>query len=48
MSLRESVLTREIEDLKSKLAIKTSKLDEAIKTNSKVHVHEVHGFNYLS
>ena len=36
MSLRESLLTREIEDLKSKLMTKTDELNEAIKRNSEV------------
>ena len=38
MSLRESLLTREIEDLKSKLMTKTDGLNEAIERNSEVHV----------
>ena len=33
---RESRLTREIEDLKSKLMTKTDELNEAIKRNSEV------------
>ena len=33
---RESLLTREIEDLKSKLMTKTDELNEAIKRNSEV------------
>ena len=36
MSIRESLLTREIEDLKSKLMTKTDELNEAIKSNSEV------------
>ena len=37
MSLRESLLlTREIEELKSKLITKTNELSEAIKSNSEV------------
>ena len=35
---RESLLTREIEDLKSKLMTETDKFDEAIKRNSEVCV----------
>ena len=33
---RESLLTRQIENLKSKLMIKTDELNEAIKSNSEV------------
>ena len=33
---RESLLTREIEDLKSKLMTKTDELNEAIESNSEV------------
>ena len=36
MSLRESLLTREIENLKSKLMTKTDELNEVIKRNSEV------------
>ena len=36
VSLRENLLTREIEDLKSKLMTKTVELDKAIKRNSEV------------
>ena len=36
MSIRESLLTREIEGLKSKLMTKTDELNEAIKSNSEV------------
>ena len=38
MTLRESLLTKEIEDLKSKLKTKTDELNEVI--NSKVQVSE--------
>ena len=34
---RESLLTREVKDLKSKLMTKTDELNEAIKSNSEVH-----------
>ena len=36
MSIRESLLTREIEGLKSKIMTKTDELNEAIKSNSEV------------
>ena len=36
MSLRESLLTREIEDLKSKQLMQTDELNETIKSNSEV------------
>ena len=36
MSLRENLLTREIEDLKSKLMIKTDELNEAVENNSEL------------
>ena len=38
MDRRESQLTREIEDLKSKLVAKTDELNKAIKENSEVYV----------
>ena len=39
MSLRENLLTREIEDLKSKLMTKTDDLNEAIKSDSEVRMY---------
>ena len=39
---RESLLTREIEDLKSKLKTKADELNEAIKRNSEVCTCTVH------
>ena len=40
---RESLLTREIVDLKSKLMIETDELNKAIKSNSEVYIlHEMH------
>ena len=39
MSLRENLFTREIEDLKSKLMIKTDELNEAVKNNSELRTY---------
>ena len=42
VSLRENLLTREIEDLKSKLMTKTDELNKAIERNSEVCIlHEM-------
>ena len=41
MSLRESLLTREIVNLKSKLVTKTDDHNEAIKSNSEVRTVEM-------
>ena len=45
MSLRENLLTREIEDLKSKLMIKTDELNEAFKNNSELRTYKVEVLN---
>ena len=45
MSLRENLLTREIEDLKSKLMIKTDELNVAVKSNSEVRTYKVEVLN---
>ena len=41
MPLRNNLLTREIEDLKSKLMIKTDELNEAVENNFELCTYEV-------